>query len=185
MTQDALDKFFSDSIAYLSLTQPKVVNLLLPFCKLASPEGSRSLPGGSPPPSFPERASGHCPEHAVVTQERNVARRLKESPSINRLQRSASAVFLAVTLATMLGCAATSTRESTGQFVDDAAITAKVKAKILDRPTLKFLDIHVNTDKGVVHLWGVVGSQSIIDEAGRLASGVPGVKSVKNDLRLM
>jgi len=99
------------------------------------------------------------------------------------IQRAASAVFLAVTLSTALGCAATSTRESTGEFIDDAAITAKVKASILDRPTLKVFDIHVETHRGAVRLWGVVASQAAVDEAARIARGVPGVKSVKNDLK--
>ncbi len=99
-------------------------------------------------------------------------------------RRCASAVFLAVTLATALGCAATATRQSTGEYVDDAAITAKVKATILDRPSLKVLDIQVETLRGVVHLRGIVASQSMMDEAGKVARGVNGVKSVKNELRL-
>ena len=98
-------------------------------------------------------------------------------------QRAASAVFLAATLMTTLGCAATSARESTGEFIDDAAITAKVKASIFDRPTLKVFDIHVETHKGAVRLWGVVTSQAAIDEAAKIARGVPGVKSVRNDLK--
>ena len=101
------------------------------------------------------------------------------------LQRSASAILLTAALATIMGCAATATRESTGEYVDDAAITTKVKAAILDRPTLKLLDIHVETVKGVVHLWGVVASQSIVDEAGKVAAGVAGVRSVRNDMRHM
>ena len=104
---------------------------------------------------------------------------------MKQLNRTASVVFLAFTLATMLGCAATPARESTGEYIDDAAITAKVKAAILDRPTLKILDIHVETVKGVVHLWGIVASRSTIDEAGKVARGVSGVKSVKNDMRIM
>ena len=104
---------------------------------------------------------------------------------MQNLKSSASAVFLAVTLATTLGCAATPTTESTGQYVDDAAITTKVKAAILDQPNLKLLDIHVETFKGVVHLWGVVASRSTIDEAGKVAGGIAGVKSVKNDLQVM
>jgi len=63
--------------------------------------------------------------------------------------------------------------------------TYPLKVAIPDQPTLKFLDIHVETDKGVVHLWGVVVSRFIIDETSKLASGVPGVKSVKNDMRVM
>lgn len=125
----------------------------------------------------------HC--HVIGEYDLDFVWYLPKSLAMNQLKRSASAVFLALTLITMLGCAATQTRESTGQFVDDAAITTKVKAAILDRPTLKLLDIHVETDRGVVHLWGIVASQSMIDEAGRVAGSVAGVKSVKNDMRVM
>jgi len=104
---------------------------------------------------------------------------------MKQLNRTASAVFLAVTLMTMMGCAGTATKESTGEYVDDAAITTKVKAAIFDRPTLKSLDIHVETVKGVVHLWGVIASRSAADEAGKVAHSISGVKSVKNDLRVM
>jgi len=102
-----------------------------------------------------------------------------------QLKRSASAVFLALTLAAIAGCAATPTRESTGEYVDDAAITAKVKAAILDQPTLKVFDIHVDTFKGTVRLSGVVASQSSIDKAVEVARRVSGVKSVKNEMRVM
>ncbi|MBE0616178.1 MAG: BON domain-containing protein [Burkholderiales bacterium] len=104
---------------------------------------------------------------------------------MKQLNKTASAIFLAVTLVIVTGCAATGHRESTGEYVDDAVITTKVKAAILDRPTLKSLDIHVETMKGVVHLWGVVTSRSAVDEAGKVARRVGGVKSVKNDLRSM
>jgi BON domain len=125
----------------------------------------------------------HC--HPVLGYKSHLVRYLPKSPAMNPLKRSASAVFLAITLATMLGCAATPTTDSTGQYIDDAAITAKVKAAILDQPTLKMFDIHVATFGGTVYLWGVVASQFTIDEAGRVASGIPGVKTVKNDMRLM
>jgi len=104
---------------------------------------------------------------------------------MKRLNRSISAVFLAVALLSVAGCAATSTRESTGEFVDDAVITAKVKAAILDQPTLKSSEIRVDTFKGAVQLRGVVASQYKIDKAGEVARRVDGVKSVKNDMRLM
>ena len=104
---------------------------------------------------------------------------------MKQLIKTASAVFLAVTLVSMTGCAATGTRESTGEYIDDTAITIKVKAAILDRPTLKLMDIHVETVKGVVHLRGVVASRSAMDEAGKVARSVSGVKSVRNDLRIM
>jgi hyperosmotically inducible protein len=104
---------------------------------------------------------------------------------MKQLKRSASAAFLALTLASMVGCAATATRESTGQFVDDAAITTKVKAAILDQPTLKLFDIHVATFNGTVELSGIVASQSTIDKAVEVARKVSGVKAVKNGMRVM
>ena len=104
---------------------------------------------------------------------------------MNRLLRAAAAVFLGATLLSALGCAATPTRESTGQYVDDSVITTKVKAAILDRPTLKVFEIKVDTFKGVVTLSGVVRSQATIDEATAVARTVAGVKSVRNNLRLM
>jgi osmotically-inducible protein OsmY len=84
-----------------------------------------------------------------------------------------------------MGCAATPTTESTGQYVDDAVITTKVKAAILDRPTLKLFDIHVDTFNGIVYIRGIVASQSTIDEAVTVARSVAGVKSVKNEMRVM
>ena len=104
---------------------------------------------------------------------------------MKQLNRTVSAVFLAVTLVTMMGCAATPARESTGEYVDDAAITTKVKAALLDQPSLKSFDIHVTTIKGTVYLSGIVASQSSIDEAVKVARGIAGVKAVKNDMRVL
>lgn len=104
---------------------------------------------------------------------------------MDQLKRSASAFLLAVTLTTIMGCAATPTRESTGEYLDDAVITTKVKAAILDQPTLKSPEINVVTYKGTVYLRGVVGSQSSISEATNVARSVSGVKSVKNEMRVM
>jgi hyperosmotically inducible protein len=108
-----------------------------------------------------------------------------ESFVMKQLNRTASAVFLAVTLATMMGCAAPLPKESTGEYVDDAVITMKVKAAIFDQPTLKLLDIHVHTFRGTVELRGIVASQSTIDEAVKVARSVNGVKSVENYMHAM
>jgi osmotically-inducible protein OsmY len=102
---------------------------------------------------------------------------------MNQLKRRACAVFLATALAVLAGCAATPSTESTGEYIDDAAITAKVKAGILDQPTLKSLDIHVETFRGAVRLSGVAASQTAIDKAVEVARRVNGVKSVTNELR--
>jgi hyperosmotically inducible protein len=108
-----------------------------------------------------------------------------ESLAMKQLKRSAAAVFLAVMLATTMGCAANLPDESAGEYVDDAVITTKVKAAMLDRPTLKSFEIHVETFKGVVQLRGIVASQSIIDEAVKVARSINGVRSVENYMRAM
>jgi len=81
-----------------------------------------------------------------------------------------------------LGCAATETRQSTGDYVDDTTITAKVKAAIFDEPTLKSLQITVVTFKGEVQLSGFVDNAQSVNKAGAVARTVKGVASVKNDL---
>jgi hyperosmotically inducible protein len=82
----------------------------------------------------------------------------------------------------LLGCAGTSSQESTGEYLDDSAITAKVKSAFVSDKQVKALDIQVTTFKGVVQLSGFAGSQQEIDRAVVLARKVPGVKSVKNDI---
>ncbi|MGZ5084994.1 MAG: BON domain-containing protein [Usitatibacter sp.] len=100
--------------------------------------------------------------------------------SINRIH----ALLVAVALATTVGCAPTSTHESTGQYVDDTTITAKVKTAIFDDATLKSSEINVETFKGVVQLSGFVSSQANVDHAVVVAQNVGGVRSVKNDMRV-
>lgn len=102
---------------------------------------------------------------------------------MRRLNRI-SAFFAAVALTLITGCAATSARESTGQYVDDSVITTKVKAAIFDDSTLKSTEINVETFKGQVQLSGFVRSRANIDQAVAVAQGVAGVTSVKNTMQL-
>lgn len=91
-------------------------------------------------------------------------------------------VMCMLLLTSLLSCAGTSQRESTGQYVDDSAITAKVKAGIFDEDSLKSLQITVVTFKGDVQLSGFVDSSQNVIKAGQIARNVAGVRSVKNDL---
>jgi osmotically-inducible protein OsmY len=104
--------------------------------------------------------------------------------AMNLLKISFSAVFLAIILATAMGCAADLPRESAGEYLDDAVITTKVKASIIDQPSLKASEIRVETFKGTVRLSGFVPSQSSIDKAVEVARNINGVRAVKNELRL-
>ena len=91
-------------------------------------------------------------------------------------------MLVLLVLAVIAGCAASRTQESTGQYVDDSTITAKVKAEILGDPALKVFQISVETFKGTVQLSGFVNSAEMRNRAAVVASRVSGVQSVKNDL---
>ena len=85
-------------------------------------------------------------------------------------------------LTAFMGCTSTQTKQSTGQYVDDSVITTKVKAAILNEPTLKTFQINVKTYKAVVQLSGFVDSTQVVTKAGAVARAVEGVASVENDL---
>jgi osmotically-inducible protein OsmY len=84
----------------------------------------------------------------------------------------------------IVGCASTRTQESTGQYVDDSVITTKVRTAVLGEPGLKSSEIKVETFKGVVQLSGFVSSRDEAQSAVRVASAVPGVRSVKDDMQV-
>jgi osmotically-inducible protein OsmY len=85
---------------------------------------------------------------------------------------------------TVVDCAATSTRDSTGQYIDDSSITTKVKTALFHDPSLKSAEISVETFKGRVQLSGFVRSRADIEQALVDARGVSGVAAVENDMRL-
>ena len=103
---------------------------------------------------------------------------------MNTISKYLSAVVLAVSLVSTVGCSSTSKQEGTGEYVDDSVITSKVKAAVFNDPALKSAEINVETFKGVVQLSGFVSSQSAANMAVEVARGVGGVKSVKNDMRI-
>lgn len=93
-----------------------------------------------------------------------------------------TAAGLALSGTALLGCASTRTHESAGEYIDNSVITAKVKAAILEDPTLKSLQISVKTYKDVVQLSGFVDSAQSAQRAGEVAMSVQGVSAVRNDL---
>lgn len=77
-----------------------------------------------------------------------------------------------------------SSMNKVGNFMDDSAITAKVKAALVDHDNIKSTDISVKTDKNVVTLSGFVESQAQAEEAVKVAKGVEGVTSVSDKLHV-
>ncbi|MFA1282520.1 molecular chaperone OsmY [Citrobacter telavivensis] len=77
-----------------------------------------------------------------------------------------------------------SSMNKVGNFMDDSAITAKVKAAMVDHESIKSTDISVKTDQKVVTLSGFVESQAQAEEAVNVAKGVEGVTSVSDKLHV-
>ncbi|MBS1156926.1 MAG: transport-associated protein [Proteobacteria bacterium] len=99
-----------------------------------------------------------------------------------KINKYVSAACLAVALVSVVGCSSTPKQEGTGEYIDDSVITTKVKAAIFNEPTLKVLQINVETFKGVVQLSGFVDSQAAANKAVEVTRTVKGVMSVKNSL---
>jgi osmotically-inducible protein OsmY len=93
-----------------------------------------------------------------------------------------SVLLLTGAVALQTGCASTQTRQSTGEMVDDAAITTKVKAAFVRDPLVKALDVSVDTFKGTVQLSGFVNSAEEKSKAEQIARTVSGVTNVQNNI---
>ena len=99
--------------------------------------------------------------------------------------RNTPALVLAALMATMMvACSATSTRPSTGQMIDDSAVTAKVKAALIQDPVTKAHQINVETFKGEVQLSGFVDDDEARTRALQVARDIEGVKNVTDAMEL-
>jgi len=73
---------------------------------------------------------------------------------------------------------------SVGTVVDDSVLSAKLKSALIVDPTVKGIDVKVETRKGEVQLSGFVDDQSQIDRAMTIARNMEGVRSVDNKMTL-
>src|SRR3989337_4172035 len=104
-----------------------------------------------------------------------------------RMRRIKRLMVILVAVLTVTGfvlqaCAPTATRESTGEYLDDSAITTKIKTKLLGDPVVSGFAVSVETFRGRVVLSGFVNSQTQSDRAVALAREVPGVREVQSAL---
>ena len=87
----------------------------------------------------------------------------------------------AATALSLAACAPTAHRQGTGEYIDDAVITSKVKAAFAADPTVKATEVKVDTFKGNVQLSGFVESRESAQKAVQLAREVKGVREVRNN----
>jgi hyperosmotically inducible periplasmic protein len=97
----------------------------------------------------------------------------------SRLKSLGAMLCLATGLA---ACAGSPTSPSTGEFIDDRSIGTRVKTALIRDDEVRARNIEVETFKGKVQLSGFVDSHSQKERAAQLASTVPGVKSVHNEI---
>jgi hyperosmotically inducible protein len=102
----------------------------------------------------------------------------------NKLQSIGYAVCLGISVAAVgvIGCAGNRYEQSTGEHIDDAATTSRVKGALGDAADYKYGDVKVTTFKGTVQLSGFVNTRDQKRKAGDIAKGVTGVKDVVNNI---
>jgi len=93
-----------------------------------------------------------------------------------------SLVLSGALLAPICAYAVDTSTDTTGQYLDDATITTKVKASFAGDKWVKGRDISVRSDHGVVDLTGNVNSKDESNRATALATNVTGVRAVHNNL---
>lgn len=87
-------------------------------------------------------------------------------------------------VAVVSGCAVQRGQESVGSYVDDAAITAKVKSRFVENKQVDAASISVETMRGTVMLSGFAKDGAERSSAESVAKGVSGVRSVKNEIMI-
>lgn len=93
-----------------------------------------------------------------------------------------SLAVVAILGGSVAACSSTPTQESTGEYVDSATITTKVKAQLIKDPVTKASQISVETFKDTVQLSGFVDTAAAKTRAEEIARATSGVRAVKNDL---
>jgi len=105
-----------------------------------------------------------------------------EGPAETPTQRAERAAESSSQSIERAGEALANSAERAGEYMDDATITARIKAEILRDPLLKVSQIEVTTTNNVVRLSGTVDSQQSIERALEIARSIKDVKSVENAL---
>lgn len=110
------------------------------------------------------RLSGFADSEEEITQASKIARSISGVKSVdNRLSLAAGT-------------------RSTGRYVDDKLLLARVKAALAKDTDTTAFEINVDVNRGIVSLSGFVDSDMERSAAERVANGVNGVDKVLNNL---
>jgi osmotically-inducible protein OsmY len=100
---------------------------------------------------------------------------------MKKLRVIALAALTGITLLST-GCAVVRGQETVGAYVDDAAITAAIKAKFVDDKIVSAASISVETLNGIVQLSGFAKSAAEKNQAEQIARSSKNVRSLRNDI---
>jgi len=132
---------------------------------------------GTPPAQ--SESCGGASRAAETTAVRNYFLRLKERVMTLTLRTLAVLAVLTLTVACQ-----SMTGRTTGQNVDDATLTASVKAKLVGDKAANLTRVDVDTTNATVALNGVVETPDQKARAEMLAKEVKGVQKVVNNLQV-
>ena len=99
-----------------------------------------------------------------------------------KIRTTLTASLVALTLVTAAGCAVSRGQQTTGAYIDDTAITASVKTRMLGDERVAGTSITVETLNGTVMLSGFAKSQAERTAAESIARSVDGVRAVNNEI---
>lgn len=100
------------------------------------------------------------------------------------IKSSLIALASATALLTLPGCAVMRDQSTVGQYVDDTTITTQVKARMIESKQVDAAAISVETLNGTVMLSGFAKNAEEKSTAQRIAQGVNGVKSIRNEIAI-
>jgi len=99
------------------------------------------------------------------------------------MERGVRFVAVLLVMLSLVACSST-TGKTAGENIDDATITAAVKAKLVADKPANLTRVGVDTNNATVYLNGVVESPEQKARAEQLAWQAKGVKSVVNNLQV-
>lgn len=101
-----------------------------------------------------------------------------------KIRNTLVAAAITLTLVTAAGCAVTRGQQTAGAYIDDTAITASVKTRMLEDERVAGTSVTVETLNGTVMLSGFAKSQAEKAAAESIARKVDGVRAVKNEITI-
>jgi osmotically-inducible protein OsmY len=130
------------------------------------------------------RGRTHARQTVLSRNQRN--RNEQDYEMKNSMSRVIQPLCLGAIVIGLMGCTSTENRygRSTGRYIDDQKIASEVKDALQHDPLYKFGQVQTAAYRGTVQLSGFVLNDAQKQRAGDLATRVPGVFAVENNISI-